>query len=317
MILFALAFHCGSATQSATTAADSTLATNQESHESVGSSARSESTEHTDPAPGPPESNPHQPARLRAVEEFLAEEGFEGAFVVSRPGDQAPEMLVANLELASSSHHPCSTFKIPNTLIGLETGVIHDETFTLSWDGQERSITAWNRDHALPTALEHSVVWYYQEVARRVGHERMRDWVVRLEFGNGDIGGPDLVDTFWLDGPLQISPLEQVRFLRRLTAGELPISERSLGILIEVMPQREHGEARVLAKTGTCVDESTSHAWLVGWVDSPGGARAHFALLLLGGGHSVRELWQARWDVALESLELAGAVASVGDFDAS
>ncbi len=64
---------------------------------------------------------------------------------------------------------PCSTFKIPNSLIGLETRVIPDASFVLPWDGVLPPEEEWNCDHDLRSAMKQSVVWYYQELARRVG----------------------------------------------------------------------------------------------------------------------------------------------------
>jgi beta-lactamase class D len=63
--------------------------------------------------------------------------------------------------------------------------------------------------HALPN----SVVWYCQEVARRIGSARMQAYVDRFAYGNRDILGE--IDQFWLTGGLRISPEEQVDFLQR------------------------------------------------------------------------------------------------------
>ena len=42
----------------------------------------------------------------------------------------------------------------------------------LPWDGVRRPREEWNRDQDLRSAMKHSVVWYYQELARRVGPDR-------------------------------------------------------------------------------------------------------------------------------------------------
>jgi beta-lactamase class D len=102
--------------------------------------------------------------------------------------------------LARARTSPCSTFKIPNSVIGLETGVVPDASFVLRWDGVRRPRAEWNRDHDLRSAMKHSVVWYYQELARRVGPERMRHWVSALHYGNEDTSGG--LDRFWLGSSL-------------------------------------------------------------------------------------------------------------------
>ncbi|MDQ3031138.1 MAG: penicillin-binding transpeptidase domain-containing protein [Myxococcota bacterium] len=224
-------------------------------------------------------------ARTEAIEggaALFAERGLEGAFVVRRADDGSPYRTIGGARI-DQRFVPASTFKVPNTLIGLETGVIGDATFALQWDGREREIAAWNRDHDLRSAIRESVVWFYQEVARRVGSARMREHVTALHFGNAEIGGEDVIDRFWLEGPLAISPREQIDFLARLTRGELPISARSVAILRDVIASEAHGDATLRWKTGThpVREGEPGHAWLVGWVEREGEVTAHFALILL------------------------------------
>jgi len=85
---------------------------------------------------------------------------------------------------------PASTFKICNSLIGLETGVIKDENFVIKWDGVDRGRPEWNKDQDMKSAFRNSTVWYYQEMARRVGGERMKHWLEKANYGNRDtLGG--------------------------------------------------------------------------------------------------------------------------------
>ena len=115
---------------------------------------------------------------------------------------------------------PASTFKILASLIGLETGVIPDENYVIKWDGTRYPIPSWNQDHTLKTAIQNSVVWYYQELARRVGREKMQYWVDVVNYGNKDISGE--IDNFWLVGGLRISANEQVEILKRQYQEDLP-----------------------------------------------------------------------------------------------
>lgn len=260
------------------------------------------------PATPPPRTEAAAEERFEPGEAVLSAQGLTGAFVVRRTGE--PTLVVAFPELARRAFGPASTFKIPNTLVGLETGVISDETFTLPWDGVRRHIEAWNRDTDLTAAMAESVVWYYQEVARRIGLERMTSWVARLGYGNARVG--DRVDEFWLDGPLAITPVEQVEFLERLTSGQLPVAARSVEILRRVMPTREFsaGGATLFAKTGTHMGDGESHGWLVGWVEQEGRVTACFALLVEGEGEPSRvPSRDQRWELAGRLLEAAGVIA--------
>jgi beta-lactamase class D len=182
--------------------------------------------------------------------------------------------------LARARTSPCSTFKIPNSVIGLETGVIPDASFVLPWDGVRRPRAEWNRDHDLRSAMEHSVVWYYQELARRVGPERMRHWVSALRYGNEDVSGG--LDRFWLGSSLRISPDEQVDFLARLHAGELAASARSIAVVKDILSREPPGPGIVYrGKTGSCQDPDAPdpHGWWVGSVEKEGRLFLYAALI--------------------------------------
>jgi beta-lactamase class D len=183
---------------------------------------------------------------------------------------------VVGREDAARSYAPCSTFKIPNTLIGLETGVIPDEHFALEWDGKRRELSDdWNRDHDLASAMKYSVVWFYQEVARRIGEQRMQEWVHSLRYGNESIAGG--IDHFWLGdddeegrhhaGGMRISPLQQVEFLRRLRAGELPVSAEHFALVKRILPNVRFGEVELRDKTGLGVASGRTVGWVVGYAE--------------------------------------------------
>lgn len=166
-----------------------------------------------------------------------------------------------NPERCAERFSPCSTFKVPNSLIGLETGAIADADFTLKWDGVTRDRAELNRDHTLRTAIQNSVVWYYQELARRVGDERMRGFIDRLRYGNGDLSGG--LTTFWLGSSLKISADEQVAFLRNLHTGKLPLSRRSMDIVLDIMTQP--GNAGVIYRGKTGSDRNVPGVPDLGW----------------------------------------------------
>jgi beta-lactamase class D len=160
---------------------------------------------------------------------------------------------------------PASTFKIPNSLIGLETGVISDENFVIKWDGIERS-KEWDRDHTLATALKYSVVPYYQELARRVGKEKYMELLLKIDYGNNTVG--EVVDRFWLDNSLRISADEQIEFLKRFYDYKLPFSKRSVDIVKKIMSEEKYPNSVMKFKTGTGNKEDKNWiGWLVGYVE--------------------------------------------------
>ena len=118
---------------------------------------------------------------------------------------------VYNPQRAALQFLPASTFKIPNTLIALQTHAISGLHDTIRWDGQYRSVDAWNHDQDLLSAFPYSCVWFYQVLAARIGNDTYLQYLQKLHYGN-QLTGTD-VTTFWLDGELRISALEQIGFL--------------------------------------------------------------------------------------------------------
>jgi beta-lactamase class D len=199
---------------------------------------------------------------------------MRGTFVLLEPAKD--RYLVFNEARARQRLLPASTFKIPNALIGLEVGSIGDEHEVFHWDGKPKPIAAWERDHALDTGMRESAIWMFQEIARRTGKERMREWLERLDYGNQDIGGG--IDLFWLQGRLRVSAMEQVDFLRRLAEGELPMSQRSQRLVRHALIVEKTPAYTLHAKTGTANAAKNAVSWWVGWVEKKGRPAAYFAM---------------------------------------
>jgi beta-lactamase class D len=163
-----------------------------------------------------------------------------------------------------------STFKILNSLIALETGVIQNEVAVLTWDGIPRLLPEWNRDLNLREAFRWSAVWFYQVLARKVGYESMNEWVTASNYGDKTIGTAEEIDRFWLDGTLKITPYQQIDFLRRLQGNELPFSERSIAIVKDIMIMEKTPAYTLRGKTGWYGYGQTdvqNIGWYVGYLE--------------------------------------------------
>lgn len=167
-----------------------------------------------------------------------------------------------NPQRARQRFSPASTFKIVNALIGLEERSVRDEHEVMRWDGSKQRIAAWERDHDLASAMRVSAVWFYQELARRSGRERMQHWLDLMSYGNHRIGARE--DSYWLDGALTISAEEQLQLLRGLHDGSLPFSERSQRIVRDILVRARGDDFAVHAKTGW--NDTYKIGWFVGWV---------------------------------------------------
>ena len=191
------------------------------------------------------------------------ETGVEGAFVLHRLGSN--EFRTNDRTRAETRFLPASTFKIFSALVALETGVIPDEKTSFKWDSVERRVPDWNRDHDLSSAIRASAVWYFQELARRIGPGRMQQWIDTIGYGNQDISGEP--DAFWLTGSIRISPLEQIRFLERLYANDLPFSQRSMDIVKRILILEETSEYTLRGKTGWGDVGDRGVGWFVGYLE--------------------------------------------------
>ena len=74
-------------------------------------------------------------------------QGFKGAFVLYDLNSK--QYIRYNPERCAERFIPASTFKIMNSLIGLETGVIPDENYVIKWDGTHYDVPSWNHDNTL------------------------------------------------------------------------------------------------------------------------------------------------------------------------
>lgn len=216
-----------------------------------------------------------------------------GAFVLRdcATGDET----VFAAQMADTAFGPCSTFKIWNSLIGAEEGILGDpDALFWQWDGKERSFAAWNGDQTWRSAFQSSCVPAFQELARKIGAERMQSWLDKLDYGNRDMAGRP--DAFWLpragQSTILITPREQARMICRMIGGELPVQAGSVAKVTEVMKLADAGRGTLYGKTGSGLrggadgpksEVGFDMGWLVGFVES-GGKKYAYACLVLGDG---------------------------------
>jgi beta-lactamase class D len=202
-----------------------------------------------------------QRADLEAV---FTENGVAGTFALY----DVDHLTLINAERAQTRLVPASTFKIANTIVALETGVVKDENEIIPYGGRPQPFKTWEKDMSMREAITLSAVPIYQELARRIGLERYGEWLARLDFGNRQTG--TIVDTFWLDGPLEISAVEEARFAARLAQQKLDASIRSQSIARDII-RLESRDGKVLyGKTGWRFSSTPNLGWWTGWVEQNG-----------------------------------------------
>jgi beta-lactamase class D len=126
----------------------------------------------------------------------------------------------------------------------------------------------WGQDHTLRMAIKYSVVWYYRELASRVGPEWMDQWLEKLGYGNRDASGG--IDRFWQNSSLRISADEEVEFLKAFYQGRLPVSKRSLDIVKDIITLEKTDSYKLSGKTGGGPSGDRALGWFVGYLEKKG-----------------------------------------------
>ena len=189
--------------------------------------------------------------------------GVTGTFVLYDP--QTDQSLVYNPARAGERYLPASTFKVANALIALDTEKIDGLDEVIPYGGGKEYFKRWEQDMNLRDAMKHSNVAVFHQVARRIGLETMRAKLEAFGYGNEN-PGETIDERFWLTGPLKISALGQVAFLRRLTEGKLPVKETPVSQLYETLLHAKTDTYTIHAKTGWAGPDDPQIGWWVGWV---------------------------------------------------
>ncbi|WP_429911083.1 penicillin-binding transpeptidase domain-containing protein [Glycocaulis sp.] len=208
------------------------------------------------------------PAQAQELDHLLDEAGVTGTILIQRVSDGRE--WTGGADRADARFIPASTFKIPNSLILLQSGAVSGVDDALVWDGTQHAFAVWNQDQTFADAFQRSTVWAYQHWTRQLGHEAMSRQIAALDYGNGDIGEAGLVDRFWLDGPLAINAREQVGFLARLQARTLPFDTGTMDTVIAMMEQGSGDGWTLRGKTGWRFGGEPDIGWYVGWLEFEG-----------------------------------------------
>ena len=171
-----------------------------------------------------------------------------------------------NFQEAKQSYLPASTFKIPNSIIGLETGILKDEQTIFKWDGNDRAFSIWENDLNLKDAFQKSCVPCYQELARKIGTKRMKENLKKLQFGEMNVNNEN-IDNFWLIGKSKINPFQQIDFLSRFYENHLSILKSTTEIVKRIMKIKTTESYTLSGKTGWIVNGEKDIGWFVGYIE--------------------------------------------------
>lgn len=241
---------------------------------------------------------------------LLVVSGAQAREVCTVVADAASGKVLAQRGECDRRVTPASTFKVAISLMGYDAGFLKDEhTPVLPF---RPGYVDWRENWRMPSDpskwMRESVVWFSQQVTYAIGHERLAAYTERFGFGNADVSGlpategPDLS---WINSSLQISPLEQVAFLRKLVNRELGVSAHAYDMTARITLYGELPDGwTVHGKTGS----GGGNGWYVGWA-TKGTRTVVFARLLKREASETDEVpvaIQARDGMLGELTRLAG-----------
>jgi beta-lactamase class D len=236
------------------------------------------------------------------LKKYFEENQAEGCFALMN--NATGKFTVYNLSrYRDSSYLPASTFKIVNSLIGLQTGIISSDSMVIRWDGVQRRVNEWNKDLTMYDAFRVSAVNYYQEVARRIGKDTLQYWLDLLAYGTKKITSP--VDSFWLDNSLKITPDEQLGLVKRLYFDQLPFHKYNQEIVKRAMLFEDNSNYRLGYKTGWGFNETGRHiGWVVGWIEE--NRHPWFFVLNIESADPGFDMWNVRMKMLKDILTYLG-----------
>lgn len=222
---------------------------------------------------------------------------------------QNDRWMAGHAELADTPALPASTFKWFSSLAALETRVIHSADEIIEWDGVTRSRPETNKDMTLREAFRISSVPHYQKLVREIGSGRMGVLLHENHYGNMNMNGG--LETFWLTGDLRITPRQQIEFLRKLYAQELPFRPEVMRVVKDIALMEETASYRLYGKTGLAEVEVNGQreqtGWWTGWVER-GDEVYFFATLMQATNADTSVMIPARVSVTRQILSELGAL---------
>ena len=214
---------------------------------------------------------PNNVKKDNSLKKYFDENKTKGCFAMRDNG--TGKFTIYNLgRYRDSSYLPASTFKIVNSLIGLQIGKITNDSMVIKWDGIKRWNDDWNKDLNMYEAFRVSAVNYYQEVARRIGKDTMQFWLDSLKYGaktaKEKVTIKTAVDSFWLDNSLKITPDQQLGLIEKLYFDQLPFFKNYQEMVKRAMLFENNTNYRLGYKTGWGFDEKGNNiGWIVGWIE--------------------------------------------------
>ncbi len=196
--------------------------------------------------------------------------------------DPDDKTFLVNEGICNDPISPASTFKIPLSLMGYDSGYLSNlELPELPFRAEYVASLASHKHPTSPAYwMKNSVVWYSQLLTEWLGMARLQHYVAQFDYGNqdlsGDAGKNNGLTRAWLSSSLKITPLQQLIFLQKLLDHDLAVTEEAYAYTEQLLKQDNTDMAyQIYGKTGSVVAPVDSSGklitgrqlgWFVGWV---------------------------------------------------
>jgi beta-lactamase class D len=253
-----------------------------------------------------------------SLKQYFDAEHVNGCFGMFDNGQG--HFTIYNLKrFRDSAYLPAATFDVMQSLVGIQTGVVKDDS-SLIGDLQATGTgvdSALLKASHLPTdselcqghlmrlseAFRLSCTRAFQELSRRIGKDTLKKWIDSMGYGNKDISSP--VDSFWLDNRLAITADEQLGLTKKLYFDQLPFFPRSQKIVRQMMLRESNSNYQLSYKTGTGVrKDGHAFTWYTGWIEE--NRNPYFFVLNLDGVDPSKNLISSGLNVLKSILKQEG-----------
>lgn len=209
----------------------------------------------------------------------LATNADPACFMVS---DLKTGMTLVEQGDCQSRTPPNSTFKIPLAVMGFDTGILENpNTPVWNYDEKYSAVIPVHKNPQTPKSwVNNSAVWYSQELTQKMGKAKFQQYVDAFAYGNRDLSGNpgenNGLTHSWLSSSLQVSPGEQIAFLRKLINNELPVSAQAQAftreiLFLGILPNET--DWKMYGKTGSgwqrgpdgVLNPDRQFGWFIGW----------------------------------------------------
>ena len=225
-----------------------------------------------------------------SLKQYFDAAGVTGTFGMFDNGQG--HFTIYNLKrFRDSAYLPAATFDIIQSLIGIQTGVVNnDSTVVLGLSLRQAFQADRDSDRTV-----------FKELAVRIGKDTLKKWVDSLSYGNKDITG----DLFWMDNHLTITPDEQLGLVKKLYFEQLPFFARPQKIVRQMMLREGNSNYQLSYKTGSGVrKDGHPFTWVIGWVEE--NKHLYFFVLNLDTAETGKDLTASGLSILKDILKQQG-----------